>query len=368
MGSANRKLLSIFTLAAVVFLVSSPMAVAQIDDSVEIDPCALITSLDIAAAFEDPAASWTPFLNRDGGTCTWSPQNTPEYGHVVIYFAVLEAPSSQRQLLQPPVSDAEGVGDEAYFSVREGQVDLIALKGRAITRLAVDQVQNDPGLRTIEAAQALALIALDNAGDYPIKGKSDTSSDDTADDGFDYTGLITAAVAAVVAVGGLTLFFWGYSRLRRQPVPVRGQPPVLEPEPTPTYAAAPQMADQEFAFDDRGQRVPEPVAPVAESELLVVEPEPDPEPEPVAGPEPEPEPVVQKVKARPAKSRAPRRPKFPIEDYETLTVKEILARLPELRMGELLVVQARESVTKKRATILNRIDAIVAAARKRLDA
>jgi hypothetical protein len=58
---------------------------------------------------------------------------------------------------------------------------------------------------------------------------------------------------------------------------------------------------------------------------------------------------------------------FPIPDYDDLRVNEILPLLTRLDTGELQEVRDREAAGKKRATILRRIDELVArrAARRR---
>src|SRR4051812_18731041 len=53
---------------------------------------------------------------------------------------------------------------------------------------------------------------------------------------------------------------------------------------------------------------------------------------------------------------------FPIEDYDELKVSDILPLLPELDADELAEVRQREQQGKGRATVLNRIDGLMASA------
>ncbi len=76
-----------------------------------------------------------------------------------------------------------------------------------------------------------------------------------------------------------------------------------------------------------------------------------------AEPEPEPEPELDTAVIAPAEAPAEEGDEdfFPIEDYDELSVGEILPLLPELYDDELDVVEDRERATKSRAVILNRI-------------
>jgi hypothetical protein len=50
---------------------------------------------------------------------------------------------------------------------------------------------------------------------------------------------------------------------------------------------------------------------------------------------------------------------FPIADYDDLRLTEILPLLPQLEPAELEMVRQRELEGERRATLLNRIDALI---------
>lgn len=62
-------------------------------------------------------------------------------------------------------------------------------------------------------------------------------------------------------------------------------------------------------------------------------------------------------KAPAAKAKPTTRLLMPIADYDSLTVKEVLAELPRLSPAQCKTVRAREAATKKRKTVLTALDA-----------
>ncbi len=231
-------------------------------------------------------------------------------------FFVRDPAEFRQHDLDAPITDVEGVGDDAYLTAEDGQVELLTLEGRANLRLTLDFVQNDSGSRTIEAAQALAVTALGNIGSFPVAAPPAASSpnEDETQDGFDSTGLVTAVVAVAVSIAGLSLLLWAYQRFVRRPVRAYEGPPRLEAQP-------------------------------------IVEPEP-----------------VIAAPVEPAETRNGSRSvdPFPIAGYAEMAPKQILAVLPELSVGSLLMVQARESLTKKRPTVLKAIAGLIDEARQSL--
>ena len=139
------------------------------------------------------------------------------------------------------------------------------------------------------------------------------------------------------------------------PPPSAPPPSARTPAPAPGDDAATKAAGSALLGRLRGRRAePEPTAP---AEV----------PAPPA-PEPVPAPVAVSDTTEMATAAVPATPTvtadddgFPVADYDRLRATELLARLPLLDRNQLEAVREREASGKNRFTVMNRIDALLAA-------
>ncbi len=85
----------------------------------------------------------------------------------------------------------------------------------------------------------------------------------------------------------------------------------------------------------------------------------DPDPEPTAEPTAEPAATGATASTTGA-APAPDEADLPIQDYDSLAASQVVPRLSTLGSDELRAVQAYESTHRRRQTILNRVDQLLA--------
>jgi hypothetical protein len=119
-----------------VFIVG--VAIAQSASAPPDDACSLLTPAQVSAAVGVPVGAGTYVMPTFRKTCTWS-ATTNGGGTITLNLQSLDQFQSEKKSASygQPVSAADGIGDEAYYSGTANLVSLIVKKGNVAFKVAV---------------------------------------------------------------------------------------------------------------------------------------------------------------------------------------------------------------------------------------